>query len=230
MKFLQRLSHQKVWLTPLQQPKKNQNLVVFDWDDTLFPTTHLHPVDESDYNHLLKKYARHLSAIEDRVVNLLETCLKQSKVVIITNARKGWVEFSSKKFLPRVHSLIMKYIMIVSARVQYEHLDPLNTFLWKQMAFKNLWSDSSLLDKNDSTITNMISFGDSTFEMEAASAFADLSPNPSNCFLKLIKLKESPTFDELKSELDVVMSQFEKIFSSVKNLKIKLERGSGSQN
>lgn len=227
---MQRLSHQKVWLSPLQQPKKSQNLVVFDWDDTLFPTTHLHPVDESDYNNLLKKYARHLNAIEDRVVNLLETCLKQSKVVIITNARKGWVEFSSKKFLPRVHFLIMKYITIVSARVQYENLDPLNTFLWKQMAFKNLWSDACLLDKNESTITNMISFGDSTFEMEAASAFAEISPNPANCFLKLIKLKESPTFDELKSELDVVMSQFEKIFSSVKNLKIKLERGACSQN
>jgi hypothetical protein len=55
-------------------------------------------------------------------------------------------------------------------------------------------------------ITNMISFGDSTFEMEAASAFATNSVNPGNCFLKLIKLKENPTFDELKSELDVVLS------------------------
>jgi hypothetical protein len=78
-------------------------LVVFDWDDTLFPTTHLHPVDESQYGYLMKKYAKHLSSIEERVVNLLEVCLKQSKVVIITNARKGWVEFSSKRFMPRVH-------------------------------------------------------------------------------------------------------------------------------
>ena len=61
--------------------------------------------------------------------------------------------------------------------------------------------------------------------MEAASSFAEHSPNPSNCYLKLIKLKENPTFDEIKSELDVVLSQFEKIYSSVQNLKIKLERG-----
>jgi len=60
-------------------------------------------VDESEYSNLIKKYGRHLNAIEERVVNLLETCLKQAKVIIITNARKGWVEFSSKKFLPRVH-------------------------------------------------------------------------------------------------------------------------------
>ncbi len=69
------------------------------------------------------------------MVNLLEVCLKKSQVVIITNARKGWVEFSSKKFMPKVHSIIMKYVKIISARVNYEHLDPEKTFLWKQMAF-----------------------------------------------------------------------------------------------
>ena len=96
------------------------------------------------------------------------------------------------------------------------------------MAFTHLWDNSTLLEKNDTMITNMISFGDSTFEMEAASAFAEKSPNPANCYLKLIKLKENPTFDELKSELDVVGSQFDKIFSAVKNLTIKLERGAKS--
>jgi hypothetical protein len=64
--------------------------------------------------------------------------------------------------------------------------------------------------------------------MEAASSFAEHSPNPANCYLKLIKLKENPTFDEIKSELDVVLSQFEKIYSSIQNLKIKLERGANN--
>ena len=155
---------------------------------------------------------------------MLEVCLNHGKVIIITNARKGWVEFSSRKFLPKVHTLIMKYVKIISARVDYEHLNPQDTLLWKQMAFKNLWKDSTLLDLSSTVITNMISIGDSTFEMEAASAFAEQSPNPANCYLKLIKLKENPTFNELQSELDVVMSQFNKIFSAVRNLKIKLER------
>jgi hypothetical protein len=57
MKFLQRLAHQKIWLNPIEKPKLSQNLMVFDWDDTLFPTTHLHPVDETEYNYLLEKYA-----------------------------------------------------------------------------------------------------------------------------------------------------------------------------
>lgn len=49
IKFMQRLAQDRVWLSPLQKPKSSQNLVVFDWDDTLFPTTHLHPVDENEY-------------------------------------------------------------------------------------------------------------------------------------------------------------------------------------
>jgi hypothetical protein len=209
----------------MQQPRKSQNLIVFDWDDTLFPTTHLHPVDESEYGLLLEKYASQLRAVEDRAVSLMETCLAVGRVAIITNARRGWVEFSSKKFLPRLHTLIMKHVQIISARVAYEHLAPFDTFKWKQMAFEHLWDNSDLLVRGDSVITNMVSFGDSTFEMEAASAFAEKSPNPANCYLKLIKLKENPTFDEIKSELDVVKSQFDKIFGAVKNLKIKLERG-----
>jgi hypothetical protein len=145
-------------------------------------------------------------------------------VAIITNARRGWVEYSSKKFLPRLHTIIMKYVKIISARVDYEHLNPTDTLLWKQMAFKNLWEDSSLLEKNQNIITNMISIGDSNYELEAASAFADKSPCQAKCFLKLIKLKENPTFNEMQSELEVVITQFNKIFSAVRNLKIKLER------
>jgi hypothetical protein len=228
MKYLQRLAHQKIWLPPVQQPKLSQNLIVFDWDDTLFPTTHLHPVDESEYALLIQKHANQFKIIEDRTCKLLETCIIQAKVVIITNARKGWVEFSSKSFLPKLHALIMKYVKIISARVAYEHLDPYDTLLWKQMAFTHLWDDDHLLDKNPNIITNVISFGDSNFEMEAASAFAEKSPNPANCYLKLIKLKDNPTFDELKGEMEVVLSQFNKIFASVKNLKIKLEKGGNS--
>ena len=37
-------------------------------------------------------------------------------------------------------------------------------------------------------------------------------------------MRESPTFDELKKELMVINDRYEYIFSSFKNLTIKLER------
>ena len=48
--------------------------------------------------------------------------------------------------MPKVYAIIMKYVKIVSARVEYEHIDPFNTYLWKQMAFQNLWRENGLLN------------------------------------------------------------------------------------
>lgn len=65
MRYLSKLSKEQVWLPPLKQPKASQNLVIFDWDDTLFPTTHLNPVDETLYMLLCQKYGKQLSEIEE---------------------------------------------------------------------------------------------------------------------------------------------------------------------
>ena len=56
MKYLSRLAKQQVWLSPMKQPKVSQNLVIFDWDDTIFPTSHLNPVDETVYDQLYERF------------------------------------------------------------------------------------------------------------------------------------------------------------------------------
>lgn len=139
LRYLSKLAKEQIWLPPMKQPKQSQNLVILDWDDTLFPTSHLNPVDESQYEFLIEKYRKYLTEIESQAIQLLQNCLKSCKVIIITNAKKGWVEFSSSKFMPRLHTLIMNCVKIVSARVDYEDQYPMDTFKWKQMAFQKLW-------------------------------------------------------------------------------------------
>ena len=41
--MLSRLTYEKIWLTPEQKPVTHQSLIIFDWDDTLIPTTYLIP-------------------------------------------------------------------------------------------------------------------------------------------------------------------------------------------
>ncbi|CDW82973.1 adp-ribosylation factor gtpase- [Stylonychia lemnae] len=220
LKYLSKLAKEQVWLPPMKQPKQNQNLVILDWDDTIFPTSHLNPVDESQYDFLLEKYQKYLTEIEEQAIKLFQSCTKQCKVVIITNAKKGWVEFSSRKFMPNLHNFLMKYVKIVSARVDYEEQYPMDTYKWKQLAFQKLWECKDLqLDK--AAITNLITFGDSEYEMEAARKFGARSEK---CFVKLIKLRECPSFDELHKELLVINERFNYIFSSYKNLTIRLEK------
>ncbi len=43
--------------------------------------------------------------------------MKKGDVSIITNAAKGWVEYSSQKFLPKTHEFIHRMnVTIISAR------------------------------------------------------------------------------------------------------------------
>lgn len=168
----------------------------------------------------MEKYQKYLTDIEESAIELLHNCLKTSKVVIITNAKKGWVEFSSNKFMPALHKLLMNSVKIISARVDYEEHHPMETAKWKQLAFQKLWECKELnLDK--AAITNLIAFGDSEYEMEAARRFGAKSEK---CFVKLIKLRECPSFDELHKELQVINERFNYIFSSYKNLTIRLEK------
>ena len=113
--------YHRVWLAPIQKPRSHQNIVILDYDDTILPTTFLDPEDEADMEHLVLKFKNKLAAVEEQVLTLLKNFLQVSKVLIITNAKIGWVEYSSSILLPKVHQMIMQYIPVISARGQFEH-------------------------------------------------------------------------------------------------------------
>jgi len=71
MRYLRRLTQEQIWLAPMKQPKNSQNLVIFDWDDTLFPTTYLNPVDDSLYEALRERFSSALYQIEDEAIKLI---------------------------------------------------------------------------------------------------------------------------------------------------------------
>jgi hypothetical protein len=88
------------------------------------------------YEILREKFAVPLRTIEDEAIKLVTACLQNALVVVITNAKQGWVEFSSNFFMPRLHAIMMRgYLRVLSARVDYEELYPFDTYKWKEMAF-----------------------------------------------------------------------------------------------
>ena len=50
--------------------------------------------------------------------------IKFAKVLIVTNAKEGWVEYSSYHLMPRVHQLIETYVPVVSAQTEYKEKFP----------------------------------------------------------------------------------------------------------
>jgi len=123
----------------------DSSVIILDWDDTLLASTHLASLGyrlevEQEFDPNLRAQ---LDKLESQVISVLERLIsycsrqkdsgKASNLVIITNAERGWVELSAKKFIPRVLPTLEK-CHIVSARSTFE-ISGSGPFEWKLLAF-----------------------------------------------------------------------------------------------
>ena len=146
--------------------------------------------------------------LEESVENILKIAISLGKTYIITNAEKGWVEYSSQLFMPKVYDLLSD-IKIISAREKYEKFYPKDMNQWKIQAF--LFTEK---DFEELAVMNLVVLGDSMLEMDAA---ACLIKKFSNSFIKTIKFQESPTPVELIKQIKLVIDKLEEIIMSPKN-------------
>ena len=213
--YLAKLLTSQVW-TPNMKPKQHNSIIIFDWDDTLLPTTFLTPGGIFDEDiELSNTDTEKLSKLEQSVLQLLTEAVEKGNVYIITNAGKGWVEYSANRFYPSILP-ILKKIKIISARGEYEKVFPGNSRQWKIEAFLNLQNTVNM-----KLVTNIICIGDSLFEMEAGRILASRF---TVAFIKTIKFREAPKMEELLKQLKLVCLQFGSIYSSIKNLTIRVEK------
>ena len=159
--FLQRISKEGLWLPPSQRAPTSQSIIIFDWDDTLLCTSYLNSRDDA-MNITSPVVKAQLKSLEEAVNKLLNKALSLGNTFIITNAMKGWVEYSSNMWIPGVAAVLQK-ITVVSARAEYEAKFPDNYHQWKVEAFMEM---TKTFDTG--TITNLICLGDSMIEIDAA--------------------------------------------------------------
>jgi len=106
---------------------KDQTILVFDWDDTLFPTTWVrhymglhwkHPLADQRINVLQKrKIKAALDELSAEVEQFLLAALQRGRVVIVTLARIPWVRLSCDNFFPKVGKILQDFeIKIVYAQ------------------------------------------------------------------------------------------------------------------
>ena len=213
--YLAKLISKNVW-NPNNKDKKYNNIIIFDWDDTLLPTSFLSPGGIFSPNiKLTKDDTLKIIELGKIVYKILTNAIQKGDVFIITNAGKGWVEFSASRFYPNIIDILPK-LNIISARAEYENAFPGESNKWKIQAFLDLQRVF-----NVKLVSNIICFGDSLLEMQAGKI---LGSKFSEAFVKTIKFKETPKMEELLKQLSVVCQQFNYIYSSVKNMTIKIER------
>jgi hypothetical protein len=210
--FLHKLSQEKVLLPVEKRPPSHQTVIIFDWDDTLLCTSFLNQRDDGRLSPAIKERVQEIERVSK---TLLQLAMRLGQTYIVTNAQEGWVEYSAAKWAPGLLPLLEK-VPIISARSRYECLYPREVAKWKIHAFIDLQR------KFDShIITNLISLGDSIYEMDATRIMAK---EFSTAMIKTVKFQEHPTPEELYKQLDLVVHNFEKITEHAKNMKIGLER------
>jgi len=213
--YLAKLIQNKIW-TPTEKKSIHNSLIIFDWDDTLMSTSFLtpHGIFREDIK-INKEDLGKIRKIDELAFSILSISIENSDTYIITNAQKGWVEYSAEKFYPKTFSILGK-IKIISARENYEKIFPGNSRQWKIKTFLKF---AEIFDKN--LITNLICLGDSHIEMDAAQY---LYSKFSKAYIKTLKFKENPNLDDLIKQLTLIIDKFLFIISSIKNLTIRVER------
>lgn len=165
--------------------RPSDTLLIFDWDDTLLCSSALNfqQYDQSQ-----------LQQLELSVEAVLTLAMSLGETMIVTNGQGGWVQDSSRMFLPKVVPLLNR-MHVTSARDTYEQTFPMEPFAWKKAAFAEILA--SRLDRG----VNLIVLGDSMGEIEAGQMVLERGPS----VLKTVKFKEMPSVSELLGELKVLM-------------------------
>jgi hypothetical protein len=160
-----------------------EHLIIIDWDDTILPISSLLS-DEDDFGKYENEYL-------ENVLKFIQLCLSLSrKVYIITNGDKGWVENSTRTYIPSLTSTINKCI-IISARAENILEYPTNQYMWKYKTFSRV-----IEQENNSNLKSITSIGDS-YENEFMALATIYNESKDNWISHKIKTVDKPDVDTI---------------------------------
>jgi len=175
-------------------------IIIWDWDDTLMCSTAINTGRVSGGS----------AQLEVLLEESLTTSMSLGETYVVTNADDLWVFESTRRFAPRVLSLLSQ-LPIMSARRKYESSYPGDVFAWKREAFKEI-----LTSRNFSSGLNLVVLGDSPAEIEAAQTSTyGLGIHP--LLVKTVKFRETPSCEELCEQQRIVLQDLGAIVNEEKD-------------
>lgn len=222
-------------LQDVKYQKTKKNLIIIDWDDTIFPTSW---ILKNNINIITKNYLNDnnimkiLCKIDIVLCKLLELMITIGKVIIITNATTSWIK-QSCSLLVKSNEIIKKNIEIVSANDNYSKKYPSKISLWKKKEFyyqvlkylnnndnlfmsninKNTFGNLSkinnelYINKNHIEKHSIISIGDSNYEYNALINLYDNINNIVN--LKTVKFKQDISIENFIEQIVILRENIE---------------------
>ena len=175
-------------------------IIIYDLDDGIFPTTWVLK------NNNLEIFD--FTQLDNIIYNLLYTSIKLGYVIIVSNCLPIWYN-KVLQVLPKT-----KYIIEINKiPIRYSRLETTsnNYMLSKVKTFNNIYNNIKSSKKH----LNIISIGDS---MPEFIALIQLSSNKQNKYLKTIRMKEKPSYDEIIHQLNLLYKSLNSIIYRQKNM------------
>lgn len=194
-----------------------ETIIIFDWDDTICPTTALNEGG-------LVEGCKELQDLVYEARKTLERAREvAAEVVIVTNATDGWVEATCENWLPGLRPIV-DMLEFSSARSTWEPLGIDTPTGWKSAAFEQIVRKFYSRYRRQSW-KNMIVIGDACYEHEALDHVASLAPQgpTKRCRAKSIRFEPQPTVEALACELRLLRECFDDIVQHDDNLEINFE-------
>jgi len=203
--------------------KSDQTIIIFDWDDTLCPSTAIKRFARFDRRgrpvaRIDEVLQQHLDQLQEQVFPLLQLANQLGKVVLVTNAKRPWVEISCKAFLPALYNIV-KEIPTMYAVEKIEQ-DPAARGLspdlllteTKMRAMKAAVTEFYSQYPNQSW-KNIVSIGDALFEHNAVRQVVEerMQSTHKKCRTKTVKLLDGPTASGLMIQVSIVCNWLRKI-------------------
>lgn len=220
------INKQKLYLT---------NILIIDWDDTLFPTTwvNLNSINLIDEK-LKNEYRLYFLELDKIVSKFLESFNNACDIYIVTNANIKWIK-SCLSILDLTRRVIIhNNIRIVSARDSYSGTHSSATD-WKILTFQDILEEIliNIIEKiKPNTYLNIISIGDANYEYIALLNLDKylksnnliknkIENNSFNYLLKSIKFIEKPEFNLIVDQLQTIQSNQEFIINKLEYIDLK---------
>ncbi|CAK9095198.1 unnamed protein product [Durusdinium trenchii] len=189
-------------------PQDRRTGIVLDWDDTLFPLTHVYcdlhldlqkPLEEQNIPEAMKALvAKKLQASREEVARLLSLATSLGEVMIVTLSKDSWVAESSRNFFPGLQEMMTSLgVRVICAQGPSQRGESMLSFS------SRLKAEAITSACSEGTWRSLISIGDSDFERFGCRAAAEELQNKQECpvFTKTFKSMEKPTAEELTKQL-----------------------------
>ena len=183
----------------IENNKTLNNIFIFDWDDTLYPTS-FHKNKIIDIN----QYELYFLELDKSISSLFQKLIIYGKIVIVSNATMSWINTCLTKLPHTSKFKIDNNINIFSTRDIFNKTN-IQYVDWKKIVFKNI-IDNIILTHDKNNYLNIISFGDADFEYYALINLHEYLSNINhiNCYLKNIRFIANPTCKQVVEQIDLV--------------------------